>query len=198
MTEPLFISDADASDPAYVNIRVGESEPAMAARELTEGLWRTYRPYADRHFRTEIQSAFDERFWEMYLTCALLDLGLPVSCPKPGPDVLLSLGETTIWVEAICPTQGSDENPDRVPDYNFGAPVATRVPDDEVIMRLRHAIETKVRAFDKYTAQGIVSNDSAWIVAVNGCQIPHARLERGSANHTGCSSYRRHASHLPS
>ncbi len=178
MTEPLFILDADASDPAYVNIRDGEPEPAKNARELTERLWRLYRPYADPHFRTEIQSAFDERFWEMYLTCALLDLGLPVSCPKPGPDVQLSLDETTVWIEAICPTRGSEENPDRVPDYNFGAPVATRVPDAEVIMRLRHAIETKVRAFNRYAERGIISNDSAHVVAINGCQIPHARLER--------------------
>lgn len=179
MTMPLFIPDINAPDLAYINIRDGETEPAKAARELVESLWQRYASYADSNFRTEIKNAFNERFWEMYLTCSLLDLNLPVSYPKPaGPDVCLSLEKGSVWIEAICPRQGSKENPDRVPDYNFGASVATRVPDDEVILRLRQAIETKFRVFDRYAEKGIVSQDAARVIAINGCQIPHARLER--------------------
>jgi type I restriction enzyme S subunit len=178
MTTPLFIPEIDAPDLAYNHIRDGENEPAKAARELVENLWQRYAPYADSNFRTEIQTAFDERFWEMYLTCSLLDLNLPVSCPKPGPDVCLSLEKELVWIEAICPGPGSEKNPDRVPDYNFGASTATRVPDDEVILRLRHAIETKFRVFDCYAKKGIVSLDAARVVAINGCQVPHARDQR--------------------
>ena len=86
-------------------------------REFVETLWQKYCRYADPQFRREIRTSFNERFWEMSLTCALLDCGLDVSCPKPGPDNLVTHQGIKVWIEAICPGPGAPGMPDSVPRW---------------------------------------------------------------------------------
>jgi hypothetical protein len=103
--EPLF-SPGKATDPAYLNLRsTASSEYAQQGRAFTEKLWTQYWPYADNHFTTEIRRDFRARFWEMYLTCALLQCannkGFSISCPKTGPDILIEFKGRRIWIEAV-------------------------------------------------------------------------------------------------
>jgi hypothetical protein len=63
------------------------------------------------NFLVEIRSSFDVRYWEMYLTMALIDLGFDVLCPKPGPDVGIEVDGQRIWFEATSPSRGADGAP---------------------------------------------------------------------------------------
>jgi hypothetical protein len=67
---PLF-SPGEAEAP-YRNLRDMVTPEARAGKEFAERLWTQYHPYADAHFLTEIRRDFHARFWEMYLTCTLL------------------------------------------------------------------------------------------------------------------------------
>ena len=81
---PLF-TPGEAADPSYCNLRRAESKYARAGKDFAQRLWRIYHPYADSHFLTEIRRDFHARFWEMYLTCALMEGArdnYKVSCPK--------------------------------------------------------------------------------------------------------------------
>jgi hypothetical protein len=124
----LFISGIKAQDPIYNNIRDYDDAPSafgknclLSARDFTESLWKRYEPYADANFLTEIQVDFRARFWEMYLACSLEDAGYSIECPKPeGPDILVTSGETRVWIEAVAPSGGDANNPDRLPEPQIG------------------------------------------------------------------------------
>jgi len=146
---------------------------------ITEKLWRSFQSYADEHFLIEIRNSFDERFWEMYLVCTLLEKGFCLSCPKPGPDILIETGDKKIWIEAITPGPGAEASPDKVPDLVYGASVAQAVPDEKIILRLRSAVEEKYNnKFNQYRQQNSVGENDVFIIAINGCQIPHSIADR--------------------
>ena len=74
MDEPLFIDSVVAKDTVYNIIRDEKNDLRTIETKLfIEKLWQRYRPYADPHFKQQIQVDFHARFWEMYLTCACLD-----------------------------------------------------------------------------------------------------------------------------
>ncbi len=79
MVEKLFIDGIVALDPDY-NIIRDDPDPTISARkDLIEELWMSYYPYADRDFRQKMQEDFHSRFWEMYLTCTLMQESFNVS-----------------------------------------------------------------------------------------------------------------------
>lgn len=169
----VFRDDVAATDRAYINLRDSDSAPARAARELTESLWLRYAPFADDHFLECIPHEFDERFWEMYLTCSLLQLGLDVHCPKPGPDNLVETVGGRIWIEAVTPTSGASGHPDAIPEPKAGK--AERVPEERILLRMRSAIRYKYETkYREYLDKGIIAPDDSYVVAVNGCQLHHA------------------------
>ncbi|WP_067564239.1 hypothetical protein [Halofilum ochraceum] len=169
----VFREGVAATDPAYINLRDSDSDPARAARELTESLWLRYSPYADDHFLDCIPHEFDERFWEMYLTCSLLELGFDVHCPKPGPDILIEADGGRVWIEAVTPTSGALGHPDAIPEPQFGK--AGRVPEEQILLRMRSAIQGKYETkYREYRDKGVIGPDDSYVVAVNGCQLHHA------------------------
>jgi hypothetical protein len=121
-TGDLF-GPGDASDPAFFNLRQPIHEAAAKAKSFAERLWKDYRPYADPHFLTEIRRDFCARFWEMYLCCALLEQstlrGYTLTCPKPGPDILLESNSGRIWIEAVTPTNGEPGKADSLVEPEF-------------------------------------------------------------------------------
>lgn len=169
----LFKSEIEVRDPAYENIRDGDHPLEVRARDLCNALWVVFEPYSDSHFLDEIAKSFDERFWEMDLSCALITAGYNVECPKPGPDICLRDNEKKIWIEAICPGNGAGK--DRVPDRQTGAVQA--IPDEQIILRLTSSIAEKHTKYLAYVRDGIVGPDEPYVIAVNACQITCARLD---------------------
>jgi len=175
---PLF-SCGKAEDPAYLNLRNIATPEARAGKEFAERLWAQYHPFADTHFLTEIRRDFHARFWEMYLTCALLQHGqqhsYSVCCPKPkktgGPDILVEHGNHRIWIEAVVATDGDATKADSVtkPELAQGY----TVPDEKMVLRYTTAIYEKHKKYLEYRSKGIVAADDSYVIAVNGSPLSY-------------------------
>jgi hypothetical protein len=138
----LLFSPGDATDVTYINLLGGS---CVAAREFAEHLWTGYHEFADPHFSTEVRHNFHARFWEMYVTCSLLEGaaagGYKVSCPKPGPDILLEVEGQRIWIEAIIATAGAAGHPDSLTEPNPEG--SGRIPEEKLVLRYTTAIRDK-------------------------------------------------------
>jgi hypothetical protein len=177
----LFDNDTLDNDPKYNFIRDDSGEIAKVTKLFTESLWTKYHPYADSNFRGEIRSHFDERFWEMYLTCTLMYAGITIKekNDKAGPDVRVEYKGNTIWIEAIAPTSGDQSSNDRVPELVITNPPTTQeVPDKQIILRYSSAIAEKYCKYFKYLNDGIISDNDFYIIAIYGGQITCSGIER--------------------
>jgi hypothetical protein len=170
MKDNLFDYTVTAKDPRYNAIRDNQNPEEEQTRLFIEDLWHKYEPYADRNFKQQIQVDFDSRFWEMYLACTLLDNSIPISKVNPGPDILVQHATGRIWIEAVAPTSGDEDNPDRIPAMR--SRVAAIVPEDQIVLRYRGAIEEKYRKYQRYREMGIIAPTDAYVIALNGCKIP--------------------------
>jgi type I restriction enzyme S subunit len=180
MVAPLFGATPTGACAAYTNLRNATSGHALEAREHCEDLWRDYEPLADSTFLAEFPRRLHERWFEMYLTVALLRAGLNVQCPKPGPDVLLTIDGRRVWIEATCATGGATGLPDSIPEPYYAnvaageQVVARSVPIDAITLRIRNSLHTKEQVFRSYVEQGIVDAGDVAVVAINVHAVPYA------------------------
>jgi hypothetical protein len=171
--------------------------PGWGALEHVESLWARFYPYADRRFLPEFQRATDlmyaapdpgpardaaynalqQRYWEMYLACALIDRGITLVPYRrrraAGPDIFAEVGSTPTWIECIVPGPGTGV--DAVPE--FVADGVHDVPDDAVKLRLLAAIAEKRKKFSGYLKNGIVQATHARVIAINGRNVPSASTD---------------------
>ena len=179
MAQNLFVYTIEAIDPIYNNVRDGSEEYFVESRAFMRELWESYKPYADSNFQQQLQVDFDARFWEMYLTCALIQQKLPIQHHRDiGPDALLDDSSLRVWIEATTPEGGSEHSHDRVPRLITGQ--ANEVPDKQITLRYRSAIKDKFDIqYSKWVCDGTISPKDAFIVALNSCKIESAMLEMG-------------------
>jgi hypothetical protein len=174
MCDRLF-SAGDASDRAYVNLRDRQEEQIITAREFVESLWDRFRGLADPHFLTEVRRDFHARFWEMYLTRALYEYaaqrGAVLSCPKPGPDILLKHEGNRVWVEAVVATNGIPGRPDTVVEPNPDG--SGKIPEEKLVLRYTNAISEKYRKYRGYLRDGIIHKNEAFVIAINGAALSY-------------------------
>lgn len=167
-----FFLPGAAPDEGYRNVR--DLDNLKHLRDFVEGLWAECQHLADRHFRQDAKAHFQERFWEMYLAVALLQRGYEVQpAGDNSPDLRVMDGDNPIYVEATAP--GPGDGPDAVPESPLG--VASRVPEDQIILRLRAAIEAKLKQHERWLSQGVIDGSSPYIVAVNGRRVRQALVE---------------------
>lgn len=168
----LFAANPANACAAYTGLRDGTHARQQAGRAHCDDLWRDFAPLADPNFAAEFAVHLHERWFEMYLTVALLRSGLSVTCPKPGPDILLTLaGGQRIWIEATCATPGQPGLPDSVPAPQYTAlgqpPVVTSRPTEQMALRIRNAVSTKEAVFRGYVTAGIVAATDVQAIAIN-------------------------------
>ena len=169
---PFFDKNASADDLTYINMRDGNDPDEIAERKLCESLWAKYRPCADGNFLSELRKNFDARFWEMYLGCTLMENGYKISHKDEGPDFRIEDNGTVIWIEAVTATSGDPSKPDSVPPLKYG--ITQDVPDKQMILRYRNAIQYKYcTKYFKYLKGSLVAKDDCYVIALNGCPIPH-------------------------
>jgi hypothetical protein len=181
--EPLFDNTVTAGDPKYNYIRSDSGQTAKVTKMFTESLWVKYQPYADCNFAEQIRRDFDARFWEMYLACTLMDKGYEFTgktSKNAGPDIRVKHKGNIIWIEATAPTAGNQSSSDRVPELVItNPPTAQEVPDEQIILRYRASIKEKYDyKYFEYLKSGIIGKEDFYLVAINGCRIPHSRTER--------------------
>jgi len=164
---PFFLTDGNC-EPAYENLR--DLSKVAHHRRFVESLWATYAPYADAHFLADAKAHLQERFWEMYLGCTLIHNGYNLCSPSgKGPEFYSQVGKSRCWFEAIAP--GPGDGPDSVPEVEYNAPTATKVPEDEILLRLRHAIREKYLKYENYLRDNVLSKSDAYVIAINSKRI---------------------------
>lgn len=138
---------------------------------------------------------FWQMAWEMVLAKELATSDVEL-CPRAeeGPDFGIPFGQSTLWVEAICPT------PEGIPkDYLTPLkPKEIRVfsmPHKEMLLRwtsalrekkqkLEGRLETKRSTGERrwkpgYLELGLVAKTDPYVVAINGCQLSRWAELRG-------------------
>ncbi len=183
MVESLFSDDINPSDELYCIIR---DEPRYARdKAWMEELWDTYQDYADKDFQKQLAQDFHARFWEMYLTCTLIFNSFKV-VPKltrsEGPDIEIDDSLRRIFLEAIAPSEGVSNNPDKVRRLEINTVKAMPVPEREILLRYSGAIAEKYKKYQIYLKQGIVSPSDCYIIALNSCKIETAIIDMTNTN----------------
>lgn len=179
----LFEVDVADATLGWQNIKAAESRTEATIKAELEKLWRYHEPTADEAFRSEFARQPDPRFWEMYLTTHLVR-GRKRLIPRKeiaqckngdkGPDFGVRKGGRVIWIEAIAPAKGDENNLDQVPEL---LPVGTSersfqaAPRREVELRITGALYTKALAFRRYRDEGIIGEKDSCIVAISAAQF---------------------------
>ena len=164
-----FFIPGNAADPGYRNVR--DLPHCHEARTFTQQLWQKYRHLADTHFLSDARNHFNERFWEMYLGCTLIDKGFDVRrVGNVGPEFYVNLEGRRVWVEAVAPGPGTGADHVTVPERGeMGT-----VPSDKIVLRYTSALRDKHLKLRTAIDKGIVHPEETVILAVNSRGIPHA------------------------
>lgn len=169
-----FFLPGAASDVEYVAIRDTDQERVLEAKAFIEHMWSTCAAFLDSDLPQKARNSFKSAFWELYLAFAFHanDVHLVPRRQrhpaKSGPDLLIA--DPLIWAEAVAP--GPGEGADRVPDL-LGTGETFTVPDEQLKLRLRSAIEEKHQRFLAYEERGWIKPGEPAIVAVSGAALGH-------------------------
>lgn len=134
-------------------------------RQSVSDMWSKFKHLADSNFVSHFPIMPDQRYWEMYLGCCLIDRGFSVTSKDSGPDFCINIGERKIWIEAVTASLGKENNPDRVPEPV--AKIASAAPRDKIILRYISSITEKIIKYQKYATTNIFSDKDIKIIAVS-------------------------------
>jgi hypothetical protein len=169
-----FLDKQYATAPHYKTFLLALREKYPALKLPTE------------HFVTEFTSGKKavvlQRAWEMMVARHLDAQDFKITTAAHGPDFRFEHGGRTFWVEAVSP------EPMGVPDDYLEGPKPGEfkvgdVPHEEVRRRWVTAIKAKAEKLAGYRAEGIVGDEDAYVIAVNGCQLGALPI------HHGCRSF---------
>jgi hypothetical protein len=187
---PLF------SDDRLADVALDEARFGVAS--FLRDMWNWFYPYADVTLAEGIRTAvhklhlypspgverdtayfhFQQRFWEMYVGCALLDQGVDLlprskwnkAWKGAGPDLLATVEGQRVWIECIAPGPGTGA--DGVPE--IGDKPVDQVPVDQIKLRFLSALLEKRRQVARHTTARIVAPEDGFVVAINSGCIPLA------------------------
>lgn len=125
-------------------------------------MWNSYRQLAERDFPLRFSKDPESKYWEMYVACALCEIGFQVCRGDNGRD-------GCVWVEAIAPEPGDSANPDHVPDPPANA--VSETPVRQIILRLTGAIYEKQKKFSHYRKSGIIGPTDKCVIALSGAKL---------------------------
>lgn len=168
MKDCLFLTQTENEDKLYRAIR--DLDCNREYRTILEKMWGSYRHYAPKGFKRNLQDSFHSRWWEMYLTLGILQLGFQIETDKEdaGPDIRLILEDNpSLWIEAVAPSKG--EATDRVPDQEPNTVV--NMPRREGLLRLTQSISSKKVKFEHYIQESIIYENSPCIIALSACSL---------------------------
>ena len=165
--ESVFLSKLDREDSLYRAIR--DLECHERYRTILEKMWDGYKQHAPRGFKQNLQISFHSRWWEMYLSLGLLQLGFNIARDKRdnGPDIALNFDSSIIWIEAVAPSKGKTS--DRVPTQEPNT--VTDMPRREGLLRLTQSISSKKEIFDRYIQESVIQDNAPCIIALSACNL---------------------------
>ncbi len=142
-------------------------------QRITE-LFRYLDGLEDPHFEQGLDQDPHARLWEMMLAKILKSEGYKPTSADHGPDFVVEKDGKRVFIEAVCPGPGNEDNPNSVPPIVYGASIAQDVPVDQIVLRICSALDEKKRKFTQYLIQGIVSRNDICVIAVNLSKIDRA------------------------
>jgi len=146
-------------------------------RERIVELFRFLDGLEDPHFEQQLDRDVHARLWEMMLAKILKSEGYELTSTDHGPDFIIETDRKRIFIEAVCPGPGDEDNPNSVPPIVYGAPIAQEVPVPQIVLRICSALQEKKRKYETYIEQGIVSLDDCCVIAVSSSKLsPRAKL----------------------
>jgi hypothetical protein len=153
----------------YARLRDWTDPASEERRAFFDAQWAEYARFAPKRFLESLQIEFHQRWWEMYLTVALVRLGFAVetNAADAGPDVTLEVDGARVFVEAVAPKAGTKS--DAVPEPMHHGVVD--FPERECLLRLTQALRAKEGAFRTYVREGIVPVDGCRIVALSASDL---------------------------
>jgi hypothetical protein len=171
----LFDQYGPGLNSIYERLRDAENASDAEQKAYLDGLWTRVRPHLDDHFKSAFAHDTIQRFWELRLAAAFRCLGYPLDCGGEGrPDFATRLptGER-LWVEAVAPTLGAANNPDRPGDLIPGGRLRP-VPIEQILMRYTQALSQKRDRFLAYRQAGVVTEGDRCVIAVSSAALwPH-------------------------
>lgn len=161
-------------DPAYITQSAGV--PRKHIKEWLEKLWQQYEPYADNDFPKKIEKEFNQRTWEMYLTCTLLDRGFSLkekNRKNKGPDICLVAEDKNIWIEAVTANVGEGDDKVEIHCDNIQhiGPHDYLPVEEQTLLRLRNALDNKFQKHKDYCKNNVIKEREPYIIAVNAGKL---------------------------
>lgn len=173
MKQTSFFLPGDDCEEMYRDVR--DRDDLVHIRNNVERLWVSYSTahLSDPTSQSDAKKHFQQRFWEMYLGCALLNLGFSLQKPpntaNQGPEFYCHFDGQKCWFEAISP--GPGEGDDAVPEWPTMQAVATEFPEDEILLRIRGAIHDKHKKHLSDLNSGVVSGEDACVICINASRV---------------------------
>jgi hypothetical protein len=166
-----FFRKGNASDPIYCRLRDGGSPHLDEFRQFVENLWAKYRGDHESGFLEDARAHFHQRFWEMRLWLALIDM----SChpqraqgKRAGSDFYIELDGRKFWIEAHCPTVG--DGSDAI-SKNAADGEVYDVPEQKIKLRYANAIRVKASKHLVDVDNGWASPDDGYILALSSSAL---------------------------
>ena len=180
MTDSLFTTELPLVETNEELAKIKQLYPKYDSYFITSGcckerrdkfdkLWIKYKPYADRHFLSQIQTSFHQRSWEMYVGNVLLEKKLTIKSQNEGPDFVI---DNIAYIECVAPTKGDPTKPDSVPEmFVATTPEEIRVQDvpvDKMILRITGVIKDKaLDQYENWKSKTWFNSKIPFVIAVN-------------------------------
>jgi hypothetical protein len=151
--------------------KIPEDSDFFPLRERIIELFQSLDGLEDSHFEQELDRDPYARLWEMMVAKILTDEGYEPKSTDHGPDFVIEHKGKKVFIEAICPGPGDKTNPNSVPPIINGALVASPVPESQIVLRIRSALEEKKRKYTQYLEEGIVSASDVCSIALSSSKF---------------------------
>ncbi|ELS0753638.1 hypothetical protein QQ213_003444 [Vibrio vulnificus] len=129
----------------------------------------------DSKFESQAKSMPWQSLLELELAAYLIDLNLDVYSADEGPDFQLKKlsGNDSIWLEAVCPTNGNDApNKDvQVEPKSRTCMISASLRDPDYERRLTGVLAEKARKYSGYLERGVVAPNDDCLIVVSTDQI---------------------------
>lgn len=147
----------------------------LERRELFEKLWNKFKPYADKHFLSQIRTNFHQGSWEMYVGNVLLEKNLAIKSKDEGPDFVV---DNNLYIECVAPTKGDPNKPDSVPERFITTKLeeisVEDVPVDQMILRITSAIKDKaLNQYQNWKNKDWFDSKIPFVITVNTGDFGH-------------------------
>lgn len=176
----LLIKKYPQFDPVYLNVHMRDDW--IKVKELLDGEWKEFKPFADSNFLGEFQNNFSQRAWEIYLFHLLRTNQFRLLVPrknKSSPDFKIDLMDKNLFIEATVAGKGKGINKvETTSDMLSSVPSGTIITrgghiDDSnhpKVRRILNSLDMKMKQYHQQH-KAIIDQKDLYVIAVNGGSI---------------------------